>query len=300
MPRSDLYDPTKGFLVNDTLIVKVGVSAGKVVEYHSYNSKKETGYVGLKNHGSTSYMNSLLQSLYHIPYFRKVVYRIPGTENDVSSRSISLALQCLFYELQYSQYNVSTKDLIKSLGWDVNGSVMQHDVQELNLVLREKLEDKLKATNLQGGIQELFMGHQINYIECVNVDYRASREESFYELQLDVKGCRDVYASLDKFVGIERLEGDNKYNTEQHGLQDAKKGVLFVDFPPVLQLQLKRFDYDFRRAAMVKIYDRYEFPLELDLDRENGKYLSPNADWKIRNLYTLHRSLSYSYTSAII
>lgn len=39
------------------------------------------------------------------------------------------------------------------------------------------------------------------------------------DLQLDVKGCRDIYASFDKYVEIECLEGDNKYRSEQHGLQ---------------------------------------------------------------------------------
>ncbi|KAI7750712.1 hypothetical protein M8C21_013014, partial [Ambrosia artemisiifolia] len=72
--------------------------------------------------------------------------------------------------------------------------------------------------------------------------------------------------------------------------QDAKKGVLFIDFPPVPQLQLKRFEYDFTRDMMVKINDRAEFPLELDRDRENDKYLSPDADKSVRNLYTLHRT----------
>ena len=37
------------------------------------------------------------------------------------------------------------------------------------------------------------------------------------------------------------------------GLQDARKGVLFDSFPPVLQLQLKRFEYDFQRDVMVKV-----------------------------------------------
>lgn len=39
------------------------------------------------------------------------------------------------------------------------------------------------------------------------------------DLQLDVKGCRDVYASFDKYVEVERLEGDNKYHAEKYGLQ---------------------------------------------------------------------------------
>ena len=41
---------------------------------------------------------------------------------------------------------------------------------------------------------------------------------------------------------------------------------------------------------MTQINDRYEFPLQLDLDRDDGKYLSPDADRRVCNLYTLHRS----------
>jgi ubiquitin carboxyl-terminal hydrolase 7 len=316
MPLSDLYDPSRGYLVNDTVVVEAEVAVRRMVDYWTYDSKKETGYVGLKNQGATCYMNSLLQTLYHIPYFRKAVYHMPTTENDMPSGSIPLALQSLFYKLQYSDNSVATKELTKSFGWDTYDSFMQHDVQELNRVLCEKLEDKMKVnmtimscntaitflltllspqgTVVEGTIEQLFEGHHINYIECINVDYKSSRKESFYDLQLDVKGCRDVYASFDKYVEVERLEGDNKYHAEQYGLQDAKKGVLFLDFPPVLQLQLKRFEYDYMRDTMVKINDRYEFPLQLDLDRDDGKYLSPDADRSIRNLYTLHSVLVHS------
>ncbi|XP_052884332.1 ubiquitin C-terminal hydrolase 13-like isoform X2 [Gossypium arboreum] len=289
MPLGELYDPCRGYLVNDTLVVEAEVVVRKIVDYWAYDSKKETGYVGLKNQGATCYMNSLLQTLYHIPYFRKAVYHMPTTENDMPSGSIPLALQSLFYKLQYSDSSVATKELTKSFGWDTYDSFMQHDVQELNRVLCEKLEDKMKGTVVEGTIQQLFEGHHMNYIECINVDYKSTRKESFYDLQLDVKGCRDVYASFDKYVEVERLEGDNKYQAEQYGLQDAKKGVLFIDFPPVLQIQLKRFEYDFMRDTMVKINDRYEFPLQLDLDRDDGKYLSPEADRSVRSLYTLHR-----------
>ncbi|CAM8884881.1 unnamed protein product [Rhodiola kirilowii] len=294
MPLSELYDPSRGFLVNDTVIVEAEVIVRKVIDYWSYDSKKETGYVGLKNQGATCYMNSLLQTLYHLPYFRKAVYHMPTTENDIPTGSIPLALQSLFYKLQYNESSVATKELTKSFGWDTHDSFMQHDVQELNRVLCEKLEDKMKGTVVEGTIQQLFEGHHMNYIECINVDYKSTRKESFYDLQLDVKGCKDVYASFDKYVEVERLEGDNKYHAEGHGLQDARKGVLFIDFPPVLQLQLKRFEYDFMRDTMVKINDRYEFPLELNLDREYGKYLSPDADRSVRNLYTLHSVLVHS------
>lgn len=49
------------------------------------------------------------------------------------------------------------------------------------------------------------------------------------------------------------MSGENQYKAEGHGLQDARKGVLFDSFPPVLQLQLKRFEYDFQRDTMVKV-----------------------------------------------
>ncbi|KAI8046948.1 hypothetical protein BDF21DRAFT_405235, partial [Thamnidium elegans] len=50
-----------------------------------------------------------------------------------------------------------------------------------------------------------------------------------------------------------------------HGLQNAKKGVIFDSFPPVLHLQLKRFEYDMVTDNMVKINDRHEFPEKINL-----------------------------------
>lgn len=41
-----------------------------------------------------------------------------------------------------------------------------------------------------------------------------------------------------------------------HGLQDAERGVIFQDFPPVLHLQLKRFEFDYRMYTHRKINDR--------------------------------------------
>ncbi len=74
------------------------------------------------------------------------------------------------------------------------------------------------------------------------------------DIQLNVKGCKDLYESFVEYCSVETLEGDNKYHAEGYGLQDAKKGVIFQQFPPVLHLQLKRFEYDMELDSLVKVY----------------------------------------------
>jgi ubiquitin C-terminal hydrolase len=73
------------------------------------------------------------------------------------------------------------------------------------------------------------------------------------DIQLNVKGCKNLEDSFKDYIIEETLEGDNKYMAEGYGLQDAKKGVIFESFPPVLHLQLKRFEYDMMRDMMVKV-----------------------------------------------
>lgn len=239
-------------------------------------------------------MNSLLQTLSHIPYFRKAVFHMPTTDEDDPDKSIPLALQRIFYKLQYSETSVSTKQLTKSFGWDTYDTFMQHDVQELNRVLCDKLEEKMKSTSVENTIKFLFEGTLQNYIRCTEVDYESRRDESFYDLQMNVKGCKDIYQSFNEYVKEEMLDGDNQYQTDKFGKQDARKGVKFSRFPPVLELHLKRFEYDFVSDAMVKLNDRFEFPNSLDLDIEDGKYLSEEADRAVRNLYRLHSVLVHS------
>ena len=236
-------------------------------------------------------MNSLLQTLHNLNAFRKAVYHMPTSPDDEPHASIALALQSLFFKLQFGPSAVPTKDLTRSFGWDSVDAFMQHDVQELNRVLCEKLEEQMKGTAVDGTVAKLFEGHTENFVRCINVQCESTRKESFMDLQLDVKGCKDVYASFDAYTAVETLDGQNQYNADGHGLQDAKKGVLFDDFPPVLQLQLKRFEYDFQRDAMVKINDLYEFPEELDLDVGERKYLSKDSDKGVRNLYKVRKKL---------
>lgn len=68
-----------------------------------------------------------------------------------------------------------------------------------------------------------------------------------------MKGNKNLLESFRDYVAVEPLEGENKYQAEGYGLQDARKGIIFQSFPPVLHLQLKRFEYDIQRDAMVKV-----------------------------------------------
>ncbi|KAF9932989.1 hypothetical protein FBU30_006813 [Linnemannia zychae] len=234
-------------------------------ESTGYDSKAATGFVGLENQGATCYMNSMLQSLYFTNYFRKSVYDIATDDNEEPSQSVTLALQHVFYQLSISSKAVSTKDLTQSFGWDEVESFRQHDVQEFNRVLLENLEQKMKGTKADGAIQYLFGGKTRSYIKCENVGYKSSVVESFYDIQLNVKGCDTLRDSFLDYVKEETLEGDNQYFVEGHGFQDAKKGIEFESLPPVLHLHLKRFEYCPERQAMVKINDRHEYPEKLDL-----------------------------------
>eukprot|EP01105_Mastigella_eilhardi_P020202 TRINITY_DN4792_c0_g1_i1.p1 TRINITY_DN4792_c0_g1~~TRINITY_DN4792_c0_g1_i1.p1 ORF type:complete len:857 (-),score=255.49 TRINITY_DN4792_c0_g1_i1:107-2677(-) len=237
-------------------------------------------------------MNSLLQALYHTPALRAAVFSIPTTEKDDPTKNMSLALQRVFFNLKYGAAAVATKELTKSFGWDANDSFTQHDVQEFNRVLGSKLEEKMKGTPVDGTIQKLFSGKIRNFIKCTHVKYESYRDEEFYDLSLTVKGCKDIYASFDKYMEEELLQGSNRYQAEGFGLQEAKKGCAFLKFPPVLHLQLKRFEFDFERNTQIKVNDQFEFPAELDLD----PYLDKDADRSFPNIYQLHAVLVHAGT----
>ncbi|XP_044758285.1 ubiquitin carboxyl-terminal hydrolase 7 isoform X2 [Coccinella septempunctata] len=287
MSWMDVLDPEKGYIQDDAITLEVHVNAD-APHGVSWDSKKHTGYVGLKNQGATCYMNSLLQTLYFTNQLRKAVYKMP-TESDDSTKSVALALQRVFHELQFCDKPVGTKKLTKSFGWETLDSFMQHDVQEFLRVLLDKLESKMKGTCVEGTVPKLFEGKMLSYIRCKNVDYSSTRSETFYDIQLNIKGKKNIDESFKDYIAKETLDGDNKYDAGEHGLQDAEKGVIFSAFPPVLHLHLMRFQYDPITDCSVKFNDRFEFGEKISLD----DYMQDPDPNNPAN-YTLHAVLVHS------
>jgi ubiquitin carboxyl-terminal hydrolase 7 len=258
-----------------------------------YDSKKETGMVGLKNQGTTCFLNSLIQSLYFTTAFRRAVYQMPTDINE-SARTLGnspYALQRLFLQLQTSDTMVYTTELTQSFGW-TNDLIYVHqqDVQELERLLMEKLEKKMKGSEIERCLPEMFMGKMKTTISCINVDYQSSRTEEFWDIALNIKGPNTMDESFQEYCQSEVLEGENKYQAEGFGYQDAKKGVLFQALPSVLHLQLMRFEFDFQRESPVKTNDYMEFPETWDA----SPYLSDDADRSEPYIYKLHSVLVHS------
>jgi ubiquitin carboxyl-terminal hydrolase 7 len=72
------------------------------------------------------------------------VYNTPSQTTD--GKNLCMALQRVFWNLQNSGDAVNTKDLTFSFGWDSHDAFQQHDIQELNSVLIDRLQAKMKVS----------------------------------------------------------------------------------------------------------------------------------------------------------
>ena len=187
------------------------------------------------------------------------------------------ALQELFALMQTSIQAPTTRALTRSFGWSSDEAFRQHDIQELNRVLCDRLGPVLSAGDLDaaaepgqegekvGMIDALFRGKLRRVTRCVDVDFKSVMGEDFYDLQVEVKGCGGVEQSLARLLEEERMDGKNKYRTEEHGLQDAVRSAEFECLPRVLTLHLQRFTMDYGTGKVDKINDHYTFPDTLDV-----------------------------------
>ncbi len=191
------------------------------------------------------------------------------------TKAIPRELQRLFARLQLCDVRaVKTKELTKSFGWKDADAFTQHDVQELCRVLFDALERVLRGSGkgMDNLINDLYQGEMKDYVQCKECGHESSRTDKYLDIPLVIKpfgeqhAVRSVQEALNKFVQPELLEGENQYLcTRCNKKVDARKGLKLLSCPYLLMLQLKRFDFDYDTMQRVKLNDRVEFPLTLDM-----------------------------------
>ncbi|XP_017483613.1 PREDICTED: ubiquitin carboxyl-terminal hydrolase 64E isoform X2 [Rhagoletis zephyria] len=291
-PRSPKYGPlTEGEMYQQMTLHRDFTRLGKKLQPTSASASTTTsaasgsttmstmytgganGYVGLVNQAMTCYLNSLLQALFMTPEFRNALYRWEF-DNDNEAKNIPYQLQKLFLNLQTSKKSaVETTDLTRSFGWDSTEAWQQHDIQELCRVMFDALEHKFKNTKQMNLIASLYEGKMIDYVKCLECNTEKTRADTFLDIPLPVRpfGSTVAYGSIEEalraFVQPETLDGNNQYFCEKCNKKcDAHKGLKFKNFPYILTLHLKRFDFDYQTMHRIKLNDKVTFPQTLNLN----------------------------------
>ena len=122
------------------------------------------------------------------------------------------------------------------------------------------------------------------------------REEKFLDLVIQTKGIQGVAHSLNQMFEFDKLDGDNKLFCEScNEKTDTLKGYRIQKLPPILTIDLNRFDFDYTTFQRVKVNDRFEYPLELDLSAHldaEAVELPENCIYELKSVI-IHRGGAY-------
>ncbi|EHB09100.1 Putative ubiquitin carboxyl-terminal hydrolase FAF-Y [Heterocephalus glaber] len=143
----------------------------------------------------------------------------------------------------------------------------EHDALEFFNSLVNSLDEALKALGHPPMISKVLGGSFADQKICQGCPHRYECEESFTTLNIDIRNHQNLVDSLEQYIKGDLLEGANAYHCEKCDKKvDAVKRLLIKKLPPVLAIQLKRFDYDWERECAIKFNDYFEFPRELDME----------------------------------
>ncbi|NWQ96710.1 UBP25 hydrolase, partial [Burhinus bistriatus] len=245
-----------------------------------YDRKRQDNCpVGLKNVGNTCWFSAVIQSLFNLLEFRRLVLNfnppanaqdLPRNQKEHRNLPFMRELRYLFALLVGSKRKYVDpsraveilKDAFKS-----NDS-QQQDVSEFTHKLLDWLEDafQIKAEEERDGekpknpMVELFYGRflAVGVLEGKKFE----NTEMFGQYPLQVNGFKDLHECLEAAM----IEGEIE---SLHSENSAKSGQehWFTELPPVLTFELSRFEFNQALGRPEKIHNKLEFPPILYLDR---------------------------------
>ena len=231
-----------------------------------------SGFVGLKNPGCICYMNSIMQNLYMIPAFRKLIIEVEDRKvgEEPPEDNVLHQVKCIFSGLmEVEKQYFNPKKFCRAFK-DYDGSpidlYVQKAVDEFFNMFMDRIEGLIKGTPQEKVMTNLFQGVFANEFICKDCPHYSEREEPFMAVILQVKNKNSVLDSLKFYVEGEMLEGDNAYYCETCEKKvNTLKRQCIKRMPNILFLVLKRFEFDFDTMQKVKVNDYCEFPFELDM-----------------------------------
>ncbi|XP_059037108.1 ubiquitin carboxyl-terminal hydrolase 28 isoform X4 [Mustela lutreola] len=236
--------------------------------------------VGLKNVGNTCWFSAVIQSLFQLPEFRRLVlsYSLPqnvleNCPSHTEKRNIVFMqeLQYLFALMMGSNRKFvdpsAALDLLK--GAFRSPEEQQQDVSEFTHKLLDWLEDAFQlAVNVNSNprnksenpMVQLFYGTFLT--EGVREGKPFCNNETFGQYPLQVNG----YRNLDECLEGAMVEGDIELLPSDHSVKYGQERW-FTKLPPVLTFELSRFEFNQSLGQPEKIHNKLEFPQIIYMDR---------------------------------
>ncbi|XP_029526904.1 ubiquitin carboxyl-terminal hydrolase 25 isoform X5 [Oncorhynchus nerka] len=237
--------------------------------------------VGLKNVGNTCWFSAVIQSLFNLLEFQRLVlhYSPPATVQDLprnqkEHRNLPFMqeLRNLFSLMVGSKRKYVDPSCAVEILKDAfkSSESQQQDVSEFTHKLLDWLEDafQMKAEEDREGekpknpMVELFYGRflAVGVLEGKKFE----NTEMFGQYPLQVNGFKDLHECLEAAM----IEGEIE-SLHSSAENSAKSGQehWFTELPPVLTFELSRFEFNQALGRPEKIHSKLEFPSMLYMDR---------------------------------
>uniref|UniRef100_A0A8C7VXF0 ubiquitinyl hydrolase 1 n=1 Tax=Oncorhynchus mykiss TaxID=8022 RepID=A0A8C7VXF0_ONCMY len=247
--------------------------------------RKEEWPVGIRNVGNTCWFSAVIQSLFHLPVFRRLVLNYCLSErilekckshSDKRNIAFMQELRCLFALMVGSTRRfVDPSAAVELLRDAFRSSEAQQDVSEFTHKLLDWLEDAFQlAANgnspedkKENPMVQLFYGTFV--AERTHAGKTLSNIEQFGQYPLQVNG----FNNLDECLEGAMIEGEIE---ALHLDQTISSGSerWFSKLPPVLTFELSRFEFNQSLGRPEKIHKKLEFPQIIYMDR----YLHKNNE----------------------